>query len=569
MRPKKLNPKPAIALKSLFWTTVSGKELEDSIWDLKLDAEGKVEVIDNETVNPMEISLKPTAIDDSVVDINIEKIHELFAKKIKPKPNDAGGGGGGGGSTKKGLVTLVDGKKQQNVGISLSRFSQRGLTSAEIARALLHCDENVLTSDVLSSMLKILPSKEDMEMCKSYEGDVNRLGKVEQFFRHLADVPHCSLRVDAMIAKHVLGDQTEEVRARLAYHEQAGKQVRNALDVNNGTLRKLLALLLRVGNYVNGGTRRGGAYGMKLDAVSKIASVKSSDNKSDLLRYCASEMIRLHGADSIMNVGRELNSLENASKAPLDEIKSSIAKISKGIQLITTCLEKNLSKEIEDEDKVNEGGGDGEGGEGGGEGEGGGGEGDKGTKGNKTTKSTNDSDQQTNSTSVDRCFTHFLTYAEGVRDGLSQRFKSMEEEGQRVVKMFAEDSKKVSSSEVYSKLVASVKLLEKAHGNNKRAVEQLRKAEQRAAKLTQAAADKSAKKEGADMFEEHDLFQSGGANDIVARVRKRNFKRQNQALNVDKKSSSFDDDDNEDGGCPPPPPKPPPSLANKFNNSNK
>ena len=55
-------------------------------------------------------------------------------------------------TVKKGPVTLVDGKRQQNVGISLSRFTQRGLSSVEIARALLHCDENVLTSDTLSSM---------------------------------------------------------------------------------------------------------------------------------------------------------------------------------------------------------------------------------------------------------------------------------------------------------------------------------------------------------------------------------------------------------------------------------
>ena len=55
-------------------------------------------------------------------------------------------------TVKKGPVTLVDGKRQQNVGISLSRFTQRGLSSVEIARALMHCDENVLTSDTLSSM---------------------------------------------------------------------------------------------------------------------------------------------------------------------------------------------------------------------------------------------------------------------------------------------------------------------------------------------------------------------------------------------------------------------------------
>jgi hypothetical protein len=290
---------------------------------------------------------------------------------------------------------------------------------------------------------------------------------------------------------------------------------------------------------------------MKLDAVSKIASVKTSDNKSNLLRYCASEMVRLHGADSIANVGRELNALVDAAKAPLEEVKSSIAKISKGIQLITTCLEKNLSKEVDEVgEEVGEEVGDAAV--------------SKTTK--KSTKSTKD--QDINSTSVDRCFTNFLTYAEGVRDGLSQRFKSTEEEGQRVVKLFAEDSKKVSSAEVYGKLVESVKLFERAHDNNKRAVEQRRKAESRAAKMTQAAAEKEAKKEGG-MFEAHSMFQSGGANDIVARVRQRNMIRQKSNTNTndpedddDESFASDNEDDNQ--GRPPPPPKPPPSLVNRF-----
>jgi hypothetical protein len=136
----------------------------------------------------MAVLLVPKPIDDSTVVIDYEKLHEMFAKKtskvkknycyccacivhqfdttawltftpshlhiftsshlhqpVDDKKDDNK-------TVKKGPVTLVDGKRQQNVGISLSRFTQRGLSSVEIARALLHCDENVLTSDTLSSM---------------------------------------------------------------------------------------------------------------------------------------------------------------------------------------------------------------------------------------------------------------------------------------------------------------------------------------------------------------------------------------------------------------------------------
>jgi len=430
----------------------------------------------------------------------------------------------------------VDGKRQQNVGISLSRLSQRGLSSDEIAQALLHCNETILTSDVLSSMIKILPTKEEMETCRNYEGE-GTLGKVEQFFARIADVPHLTLRVEAMIAKHQLEDQTDEVRSRMLFHETASKQVRLSLDEKQGELRKILSIMLRAGNYINGGTRRGGAYGIKLDSISKMASVKTTDNKSNLLRYCAIEMRRLHGQNSLEQLSKSLDGMDDASKSTLDEVKAGIAKISKGIKCMTLCLEKNLSKQDDDDDDD--------------------------VDGKKDTATTADKRQETNSKSVDRCFTNFLTYAEGVRDGLSGRYKTVEEEGARIVKLFAEDSKKVSSSQVYSLLASSLKLVERADAANKREIEKAKKAEKRAAKMEQTKSKQKAHKQnsGGGTFEAHDLFQSGGANDIVARVRMRQKKQRKEQVDSD----DFESDEEDTMiNRPPPPPKPPPMLAEKF-----
>lgn len=44
---------------------------------------------------------------------------------------------------------------------------------------------------------------------------------------------------------------------------------------------------LLAGNYLNGGTARGGAYGFKLDTLGKLESVKGSDNKTSLLDLLA------------------------------------------------------------------------------------------------------------------------------------------------------------------------------------------------------------------------------------------------------------------------------------------
>lgn len=42
---------------------------------------------------------------------------------------------------------------------------------------------------------------------------------------------------------------------------------------------------LAAGNYMNGQSARGGAYGFKFDMMEKLADVKSTDNKSSLLMF--------------------------------------------------------------------------------------------------------------------------------------------------------------------------------------------------------------------------------------------------------------------------------------------
>jgi hypothetical protein len=48
-----------------------------------------------------------------------------------------------------------------------------------------------------------------------------------------------------------------------------------------------LSLERTAGNYLNGGTARGGAYGFKLDTLGKLESVKGADNKTTLLDILA------------------------------------------------------------------------------------------------------------------------------------------------------------------------------------------------------------------------------------------------------------------------------------------
>jgi len=67
--------------------------------------------------------------------------------------------------------------------------------------------------------------------------------------------------------------------------------------VDSTKLKEVLSIVLAVGNYVNAGTPRGGAYGFKLEALTKVRDFKSNKAGVSLLHYLG-EFIEKHYPDN-------------------------------------------------------------------------------------------------------------------------------------------------------------------------------------------------------------------------------------------------------------------------------
>ena len=52
-------------------------------------------------------------------------------------------------------------------------------------------------------------------------------------------------------------------------------------------LKQVIEYALAIGNYLNGGTNKGAAWGFKVDSLNKLIGTKTLDNKSTLLHYMA------------------------------------------------------------------------------------------------------------------------------------------------------------------------------------------------------------------------------------------------------------------------------------------
>jgi hypothetical protein len=58
--------------------------------------------------------------------------------------------------------------------------------------------------------------------------------------------------------------------------------------------KKILEMVLAVGNYLNGDSFCGSARGFKLGALLKLMDVKSTNNKTTLLHFVVAELMKTH-----------------------------------------------------------------------------------------------------------------------------------------------------------------------------------------------------------------------------------------------------------------------------------
>lgn len=215
-------------------------------------------------------------IDDEKVKLDLGDLEATFGEKTREKKEGASAA-----PVKKKKVDdqikLVDGQRATNVQIALSRFK---MSPAVIVENVLSMDETVLDVEKLRALMAILPNSEEAEMVKSFDGDPVKLRNCEQFFLAMTCIPKLKIRLDVTFFKAQYETASDTLKQKIGVVKRATNQIQTSEN-----LKGVLQIILAVGNYLNGGTRQGGAYGFKLATLSKLGATKSNDNKQTLLAY--------------------------------------------------------------------------------------------------------------------------------------------------------------------------------------------------------------------------------------------------------------------------------------------
>ena len=91
--------------------------------------------------------------------------------------------------------------------------------------------------------------------------------------------------LQALRVRHTLPPLLHRANTALGCVAEATRQI-----MTSAALVSLLQGLLAHGNFVNAGTPRGGAVGVKLDGIEKANSLRTQDGKGTLLRYVCTQL---------------------------------------------------------------------------------------------------------------------------------------------------------------------------------------------------------------------------------------------------------------------------------------
>lgn len=259
---------------------------------------------------------------------------------------------------------VLDPKKAQNIAILLRALN---VTLEEVTDALLDGNAECLGAELLETLVKMAPTKEEELKLRDFTGDLSKLGSAERFLKAVLDIPFAFKRVDVMLYRANFENEVNYLRKSFQTLEAACDDLKGSR-----LFLKLLEAVLRTGNRMNVGTNRGEAKAFKLDTLLKLADVKGADGKTTLLHFVVQEIVRSEDAKSekapenhITNIAKveqlrrqglkvvsglstELGNVKRAATMDFDVLHGYVCKLEAGLGKIKSVLqlEKQCSQGV-------------------------------------------------------------------------------------------------------------------------------------------------------------------------------------------------------------------------------
>ncbi|XP_017852277.1 LOW QUALITY PROTEIN: disheveled-associated activator of morphogenesis 1 [Drosophila busckii] len=306
--PKKNVPQPANPLKSFNWSKLPDAKLQGTVWS---------ELDESKLYNNMELE-------------SIDKLFSAYQKNGVSTTDGSYEDLRVTGKNKQKVLSVIDGRRAQNCTILLSKLK---MSDMDISKAILSMDCNEqLALDMVEQLLKFTPSAEERALLDEHSEDIESLARADRFLYEISKIPHYEQRLKSLHYKKRFMLTVNDLIPRITSVMEASREV-----ARSRRLRKLLELVLALGNYMNRGAR-GNASGFRLASLNRLADTKSSAAKGTTLLHYLVQVIEKKFKD-LLKLEDDIPHVREASKVSLGEMD-------KDIQMLRTGL-GDVAREIE------------------------------------------------------------------------------------------------------------------------------------------------------------------------------------------------------------------------------
>nr|GFA01997.1 hypothetical protein [Tanacetum cinerariifolium] len=204
--------------------------------------------------------------------------------------------------------------------------------------SVLALDDSALDVDQVDNLIKICPTKEEMNIIMGkltfdtvHDFMAAFCVSLQQFFMELMRVPRAESKLRVFSFKLKFNAQVSEVRESLNIINLSAEQASYLLST-------VMKTVLSLGNALNQGTHRGDATGFRLDSLLKLPD--SNDHRMSLMNYLCKALADKQ--PELLNFSKDLGSLQlmHASKLIVRSLEGDMHAIQTGLNYVVSEKKK-------------------------------------------------------------------------------------------------------------------------------------------------------------------------------------------------------------------------------------
>uniref|UniRef100_A0A4W5QAR7 Formin like 1 n=1 Tax=Hucho hucho TaxID=62062 RepID=A0A4W5QAR7_9TELE len=256
-------------------------------------------------------------------ELNMDAFEEQFKTKAQTAPADVGTLRAKVALKIPSKVSLLEPNRAKNLAITLRKG---GMATSDICTAIETYNQEALSLDFLELLERFIPSEYEVKLIQNYERDgrpLDELPEEDRFMVRFGKIPRLAQRISTLTFMGNFPESIQLIQPQLNAIIAASMSIKSS-----SKLKKILEIILAFGNYMNS-SKRGAAYGFRLQSLDLLLDTKSTDRRQTLLHFIVSIIQEKY--PELQAFHSELHFMEKAALVSLDSILQDVCALERGM----------------------------------------------------------------------------------------------------------------------------------------------------------------------------------------------------------------------------------------------